>query len=649
MKWLIVIYGINSIFAQTLIIREISSSFYSNEIFISLSIAGWLFASIIGVYISKFFNRDAFIKAYHILSPYLILILLLIIKIIKIKTSPLSEDQDFFFSAFISFLSSLVFSSLNGIYYILVSDKSRDKYIKTYFFDSAGCLLGGILIYLFISAVKTEYIIIFLTCLNIFFLSKSLKNFRYILLLFLILPTILLTQKILKASYANKVLIDSSNSEFSRIDVYKNADNIFIYSNSELAYSDVKDMSLEAETHIPALFVSKIEKVGVIGSNLNIADELMKYTTSVYIIADDIKLYDYQKKYLKLSRYPFFLKPEKLYDENGFDLILISNKFPESIYSNKFYSFEFFRTLKETLKPDGVLSITLPYTNAIPKKELKKSINILLNTLSSVFKNVRAFYDEDIIILSSNSDIKASDNSKIIKNTKFLTTGYINYLLSREFHFESNAEINLLEKPSFFLNTTLYELSKFYPNLTSFLVDNMRYAGYLFYGLIIFLSIILRSKNKIFSSMFIASFISMSVEIISIFLFQINYGYIYRDVVVIVSLFMIGSACGIKVFQEGIIKKRMDKFIFLIPITLIFFKISFYLYFVNFIAALINSHTYALFIKHSDVEPQKIYITDIIGGLLATLILPVFFISVYGVKNSILMISILNLISIINS
>lgn len=646
MKWLIVIYGINSIFAQTLIIREISSNFYSNEIFISLSIGGWLFASVIGIYIAKFFNKDAFIKAYHILSPYLIIIILLFIKIIRIKTSPLSEDQDFLFSALISFLSSLALSTLNGIYYIVVS-RSKDEYLKTYLFDSAGCMIGGMLIYFFISAVKTEYIIILLTCLNIFFLSKSLKNFRYILLIFLIVPAILLTQKILKVSYANRVIIDSSNSEFSKIDVYKNSDNIFIYANSELAYSDVKDMSLEVETHIPVLFASQIEKVAVIGSNLNIADELMRYTTSVYIVADDIKLYNYQKKYSAMARYPVFLKSEKISNEKEFDLILISNKFPESIYSNKFYSFEFFKTLRETLKPNGVLSITLPYTSAIPKKELKKSINILLNTLSSVFKNVRAFYDEDIVILSSNYDIKAGDSYEVIKNTKFLTAGYINYLLSRELHYEPNDEINLSEKPLFFLNTSLYKLSKFYPNLTSFLADNMRYAGYLFYGLIIILSIILCSKNKILSSMFIASFISMSVEIISILLFQINYGYIYRNMVVILSLFMIGSACGIEVFRRGIIKKRMDKFLFLIPITLMFFKIKFYIYVVNFIAGLINSHTYALFIKHSDAEPQKIYTADIVGGLLSTLMLPVFFISVYGVKNSVLMISILNLISVV--
>jgi spermidine synthase len=299
--------------------------------------------------------------------------------------------------------------------------------------------------------------------------------------------------------------------------------------------------------------------------------------------------------------------------------------------------------VKKTLSRNGILSLTLPYTSSIPPVELKKSVDILLETISAVFKNQKVFYDEDMLVIASDSKINSSTNQEIISKTKFLSDGYVKYLLSREVKVDRNEMINHSKKPLFFLYSNLYELSKFYPEVSSFLSRNIRYISSALYLIIIAAVLLFIRKNRPSISMFLTSFSAMSIELLSILLFQLRYGYIYKNIVVLISLFMIGSVLGIRIYKKEIIKTNINT-LMILSLLLALSDSRGIIYLSDFIAGFINGHSYARLTAGSDKIAKKIYITDILGGVISTVIVPFFFVSVFGVNTSIILIAVLNLI-----
>lgn len=637
MNYLIVVYGINSIIAQSLIIREIISNFYSNEIFISFTIAGWLFSSIIGIYIADFFKTDKYIRLYHITNMFLLYLTLIIIKLIKTKLFPLSENPDLLISFIISFFSSLIISIMQGIYFRTVSEKYTG-YVKTYYFDLLGYIIGGVIFYLSISNIKIEYLISILIFINIIILFQYTIITR-ISLIFLISISIFILSKI-NFSYTNKVFIETTNSKYSKIEVYKNQENVFIYSNSNLSSSNVKDISLELKAHTPFIFSKEAKKIALIGCDVNVADELLKYTTDVYIIDDDEKLFEYQKRYIRIRQNPIFIKTKEFIKQNNFDIILISYSLPDSIYLNKFYSYEFFKSISNKLKERGIVLIKLPYTQTTPQKNLKKSLEIIFNTLSKVFKHIKAFGEDEIFIIASNSDIKS--NNYTIK-TNILTQNHIEYYLSKEIILQPNSLVNIQKKPTLFLNSILYEISRFYPKTALLLDKNYLYLTIFIFILTFSISILLKNEPK---TMYLTSFSAMSIEIISVFLYQLRYGYIYHDIVLIISLFMIGGVLGISFFEKNIIKKKINIILTPILILTIFIDTKIFIFLINLLSGLICGHTYAI-MTNNYKKQEKIYIFDILGSIIASLFVSLLFIPVFGFNNTIILISLINLISLI--
>ncbi|MEF3280981.1 MAG: hypothetical protein K6357_08475 [Elusimicrobiota bacterium] len=649
MTYLIALYGINSILAQTLIIREIASNFYSNEIFLSLSLAGWLGGSVFGVFLFKNKSYDErIIKTYHLAVPFLIILPIFIIKTIKINLSPLGENVDFFTASIISFFSSLIYSSFNGIYYIAAARKiGTNGYTKAYYIEAIGYAIGGLLLYILIPKLTAICLIIFTGILNILFLYKHYKSKNLFLfsLLFIVLSFITYNAYF-KKSYLNKKIIETANSRFSKLEVYKSYSNTFIYSNSSLCYLDIDDISIERKSYIPMVFTNKNPKVALFGTDLNIASKILENASVLYVVDDDEKLFKIQKKYAKSNlNNLYFITPQDFFKKrNEIDLIIISNGFPQSIYSNRFYTTEFYHKIKKTLKNEGILSINLPYPDSIPSVELKSAINIVFKTLSEIFTNISVFYDDEISLIASDSIIKVK-TTDIFSKAKFLNEDYIDYFLTKRLYFDKkDVRINHDKNPILFFYSILYETSRFYPKTTYFITKNANLLSKILFLFITIILILIFFKNRNAASMAITSFSMMSVEIISIFLFQLKYGYIYLAITIIIMLFMIGILSGVAIYNAKKISANTN-LISLFAISLPFIlenQPGFYL--AAFAAGAINGYVFSKNIQESFGKEIIVYVFDIIGSAIATAFLPFFFISIFGFYYAAIYIAILNLI-----
>ncbi|MCX7973369.1 MAG: fused MFS/spermidine synthase [Candidatus Aminicenantes bacterium] len=270
----------------------------------------------------------------------------------------------------------------------------------------------------------------------------------------------------------------------------------------------------------------------------------------------------------------FFIKKVK----NRFDLIFIGLQAPKELQTNRLFSAEFFSMAQRKLKPGGLLVLTLPGSLTYISPELKELNGCLLKTLKSVFKYVRIIPGDVNLYLASDSEqvekVTSFDLTKRFEQsgikTSIFTPSYIEYRLHNwwlEWFLKSlgkeEFQVNSDFKPLGVYYYLSYWNSLFSPYLSKLFKGlerlNLKFTFGLLAALTALLAILSLKKIRISTyflpyAIFTSGFTDMLLDLALVFSFQTFFGYLYHQIGLLITIFMLGIATG-----SYLIIRRLDR------------------------------------------------------------------------------------------
>ncbi len=262
----------------------------------------------------------------------------------------------------------------------------------------------------------------------------------------------------------------------------------------------------------------------------------------------------------------------------AYDVILLFAPEPETVGLNRFYTVEFYRSLRRLLKPDGFL-----WTSVEASEQLQAETGLLAasvcRTLDKVFPSVVVTFGSRLSFYASNRSggvpvdrealaaeaARAGVRSEYFKPEQFLSDESVDPVkmaATRKALDDMMAPVNTLSHPVthtfMLLRWNRFSDSRLDRVLWALIrLDGLRLAEVLSGALLVAALLLItglfgfRTRRRQFLvlgllrfAMAMAGFTAIALELILIFLAQSLFGYVYERLAFIVALFMAGLAAG---------------------------------------------------------------------------------------------------------
>jgi spermidine synthase len=607
----VLLIGASGITAQVLLLRELLISFYGNELTLGVILASWILSEALGVYITgRAIDR--------VKNHYFVFICLQMIFALALPASVylsrtfkalmgISPGQGLGLSAIFlsSFFIMLPLGFCHGGLFslackIFFPDKQKAALTigRVYFWETAGTLLGGVILtFLFIPFLDSFSIVFVVSISNIlvcFFFLGSLKSrmqaYAVFSLLFLsifafavVLPSRLQSGSI-KKQYTGTRVLDYRNSVYGNLAVAESGSQRTLFYNGlpviTAPYPDIA--SVEEFGNFPLLFHHNPKAVLIIshaaGGLLN--EVLKSPVEKIDYIELDPLIFKMLKKFpsdlikreisdkrvdLIASDGRFFLNSAPL----KYDVIMLGISGPANLSTNRFFTKEFFALAKSRLNKDGILAFRLPGSLTYISAALRDLNFSIVNGLRSEFLNCRVIPGDYNLILASDSGHLLESDSGVLNErisgrnikTVSLLPQYIDYRMdkNRQLWF-SKSTINATDKINsdfspFALMPALVLWNRQFSPGAAFIFESLRGFSFRHVFLFVFILTIALSFFKTlkpetgtrFSVGYVlmtTGFYAMFVNLILIFSFQVLFGYLYEKIGVLMAVFMAGTAAG---------------------------------------------------------------------------------------------------------
>jgi spermidine synthase len=225
-----------------------------------------------------------------------------------------------------------------------------------------------------------------------------------------------------------------------------------------------------------------------------------------------------------------------------FDVVIVDLPGPKTSQLNRFFTAEFFAEVQQHLAPDGVLSFALGRYENYVSPELTQLLASAYQTVKTRFDNVLLIPGGRIHFLASNGKLSLAIAGRLEEAgiaTRFVNRHYLDATLTPDRINDLQravaqpAKINRDFKPVLYLYQLRHWLSEFggrfgWPEVVLGL------------ALVVYVVRLRATALVIFAGGFAAS----ALEVVLLLAFQILYGSLYRQLGVIVTMFMAGLAVG---------------------------------------------------------------------------------------------------------
>ena len=489
---------------------------------------------------------------------------------------------------------------------------------------------------------------------------------------------------------------DIRNSVYANIAIISKENQYTFFANG-IPYATTPQPSafIEERVHLPMLFHIQPEEVLVIGGGAGgILNEILKhpvitidYTEQDPLIISCFKqfatpLTEHELNHEKVTIHPlegrlYLKKTKKLYD-----LILVNIPVPSTLLLNRYYTVEFFRQVGEHLAEGGLFTISLPGSETFLARELKSLNQTIYASLKTVFPSVKILAgNENIFLATTDRDLDSIGQNALIDRLEarnisagLITDSYILYKtdperfgplaeeiskgagnkLNQDLHpagvFESMMFLNIITSPiSAKLLAAVENIS-----LTACLVI-------LGIAMLLLLAFQKYSRKRIYimTSIISTGFAGMFMNMTMILAFQIYYGNVYHYIGLLTSLFMFGLACGalfamkrsrpaLVPIEATIVIHTLLVFAFFASDPEGLFTSSLIIFALCFFSGVLTGAEYPVAVNLSmqtgptiSVTGSKLYAADLLGAFLGAIVTPVFLLPVMGIKNALLLITVL--------
>ncbi|KYK33625.1 MAG: hypothetical protein AYK18_04670 [Theionarchaea archaeon DG-70] len=677
----VIILGISSVMSQLVVMREFLGVFGGNELTVGVILGNWTLLTGIGSYLGKKLPQK-----YPVLIgsqigigvlPLVQLSLLRITKNVLFVQGEIANLTEIFGWSFILLTP---FCLLTGSFLILACNlysqqRKASDIGKIYLIDSIGDITGGalfsfVLIYV-CNQFQIAYVILFLNLIMSLAVSFSItSNLRYVSIALLCFFGVLIPFYDLNAStvtqlYRGQNVIYEKASLYGHIVVTQEAGQITVFENNVPFFSTQDIISVEETVHYPLVQTDE-EMLSVLligGGASGTIREILKYPVAavdyVEIDPDIIKVGTTYTDNLEGARI-ITMDGRRYVKESSisYDVIILDVPDPDSAQLNRFYTVEFFKEVKAILADDGIFSLSLrtsPNYLGKPVRELNSSV---YKSLASVFFNVIIIPGNENYFVASDADVTFKIAERI--EEKNIPTSYVNkYYLSGTLTEDrismvaasttEDVDVNTDFKPEAYYYYILFWMSQF----------RSHFVGFIAVVTILVVILLVRiAPHPVPFAVFTTGFAGTALEVVAVLGFQILYGYVYSQVGVLITAFLVGLVLGAFYITETLEKYSTLSLVALefsvvlfsvgLAVALPYIGRAVFPAIIVILGVLVGAEfplASKLYYTDVHVTAAALYSADLLGGCLGALLVSALLVPLLGVVMVCILVGILNVVS----
>lgn len=612
------ILGFTSIIGQVLLLRELITIFYGNEMAYAVILASWLFWVAVGSYAASLLspyikNPRRFIGILQGIIYFILPISMIASRHLKqfmgIQTGEIIGIIPMSISSFLLMAPLTIF--LGGLFtaICLFSDRDREEGYETYgigtvyFWESVGAAVGGCAFsFLLVRILPAMHLALLMGMVNLIiglFLHRR-NSVLFIGKAIFLLVTIV----ILVGGWVGKIdrwtrvqqwegleVVAVTDSIYGNITMTRTGEEYNLYQNGLFSYATRDELSSEESVHFPLLEHPGPQRVLLIGNGIGGSlQEILKHPgTKVDYVELDPKVIDVSKEYLP-KNYVETLNDPRIQvvhtdarwlvkqTKQQYDVIIVNLADPYTALINRYYSLEFFKEAHKILKPKGILALSVSSSENYLNEETRTFLRSINTTLNRIFADVRSIPgDTNIFLACVHEDVLTYDYRVLIDRlnareieTKYVREYYLPFRLSQDrirYIEEVLAEegaVNTDTHPIAYLYDIVLWSTHFnttFKNLVA-KVQYLKFRYYLFLPILIFLigwgCRKVSSTAPVTLSIATTGFSEIIFQLVVILAFQMLYGYAYYKIGLIMASFMAGLCFG-AVAARSIIRNKSAK------------------------------------------------------------------------------------------
>ena len=564
---MVIATGISSVVTQLLIIREFLSQFQGNEFVIALILFCWLALGGIGTLLAQLATQRFFLATVNRLGWLsLVLSCLPAIQIFAIRRL---RDVFFIHGSSVGFYPTLAYTFFTIAPYCLLvgfvlpyslfvirAENPNYPGTRIYITDNIGDVTGGALFSFALVYLFTPLQAVFLANLPLllatYFLFSSASRRHPLIVTGIGLTFVIIAGGIsleqLSMKPAEGQLVYYSESRYGRIEVHKDHDQFTLFVSGIPLFGSQNLILAEETIHYPLSQLSRVKNILLISAEGGMMTELQKHRpVSVDYVELDPKVAAVQFKYGLIKKIPelnVIHLDGRAYLENTdkiYDAIIVNLTEPDTFQINRFFTDRFFALAKKHLAKHGVLSFSMSGFDNYLAEPQRQKLSSLYNTIIEYFENVLMLPGQKIFFLCRNLPIETDIPANLAK--KEIQTRYISGYFYGNLTSERINRLNALVDPETPKNRDDFPLlmrlmfsqwfAKFSTSPTVFIVVLI----------VLCLAYLARVSAEEFV-LFSTGFMVMGTEVLVIFAFQIFFGYIYLQIGLIVTVFLLGLLPG---------------------------------------------------------------------------------------------------------
>ena len=569
----ITVLGISHVITQITVIREFINVFAGNEIVLGVLFSLWLLLTGFGAWLGRFIRSSSVQMALFRASLFLVAFL----PIAHIFLIRFLRDYLFIRGEMPGVGSLIIWATVLLLPYCIITGglltlacsvlpsygTERTSIGRVYFFDNIGDILGGILFTFilvhYFNNLTILYFPAFLCLLGFLLVDsreygrrffKSLLGILGVISVMGVIIFVPLEEITLKWLYPGQKIIDHLESPYGRVVVTSDHDQTSFFENGDHLFSTPNIFANEELVHYALPQLSEVQSVLLVSGGISgIIDEIRKYKVShIDYVEIDPSIITAGTKHLNIHFPPavhVHLEDGRKYIQNTshkYDAVILDLPDPSSLQLNRFYTLEFFKTVKSVLSPGGIVCFGVKGAENYISDNQARFLSTLNNTLKGIFHHVLIIPGERNIFIASDNPL-SPDIASLITSRNIETT-YVNenYLAGRvtaeRLSFVKGSLIddtpaNHDFRPAAYFYSMRIWLGMFQehfkiPLIVASLFFVMYFAGI---GIV---------NKALFSTGFTAS----SMEVIILLSYQIIHGSIYTGIGLIIAAFMFGLAIG---------------------------------------------------------------------------------------------------------
>ncbi len=662
--------GFVSTAVQLLMLKEVINITGGYELIAGTFLGSWLIGSAAG---SLMASRSEItdlrkMNIFFFSAPVLPVILLLLLTRLFLKPG---ETPSFMAGAIYTFILLIPFCFISGFTFIkLVTLAAKDTGFKagrSFSVETAGGIVSGIFIsFLSSTGLNTYQAIILIAVLGfshaVLSDSEPVRRKRSITRLIVLLISILVIltspDKVIRQFLRKDVKVtESLDTPYGNITKGEYGGEKSTFYDQRLLYYRDDVMEREEDIHYAMLQSDNPENVLLIsGSPASHIAEIMKYPVKriVYVERDPALT---ENEDFKISINPVGLSVEKTdaftyvrRTKEKFDVSILLLPPPSSLLLNRYYTEDFFKSIRKVMKPGGVFACSPGLNPDYLNQESVYLFSSIFKSLKSEFKNVIPVSGNKLYLIASDSSVSTSfcelSGKKGIVNV-YVGPDYLSDDLITSKTMETMAVVNYNVKQ----NTILTPAANFYYQFyhLSRDLEEKTPSIILLCGLFILPLAFVKRGNML---MYSGSVALAGMEIILLLILQSVIGNMYQVTGLIVAGLMAGLATGsgtrIKYLEGSTFGFRalllIVYYLLICLITGILIKLSskalviVILMTAGFIPALITGNLFRGFTGSTDsgAEISSVYGADLAGSATGFILFAAFFVPFFGIQTSLL-------------